>query len=99
MERETKRKEENDQMITRLQEVLSKDTKSETEKESLKKYFLSKQQELNESLILEQNGIIQNLQLKCSKYENEFKNVGNQDGKKGSSMLLLNDLCIEIFNY
>lgn len=80
-ERETKRKEENDQMINRLQEVLSKDMKSDSQKESLKQYFLSKQQELDESLIKEQASIIQNLRSKCSKYENEFKNVGNQDGK------------------
>ncbi len=81
MERETKRKEENDKMISRLQEVISKDIESEEEKESLKKYFLSKQQELNERLIQEQTNIIQNLQSKCSTYEKEFKNVGNQDGK------------------
>jgi hypothetical protein len=68
-------------MIERLQEVLSRSMQSEDEKESLKQYFLSKQQELNESVIKVQNEMIANLQSRCLNYENDLKKVGNLDGK------------------
>ena len=48
-------------------------------KEALKKYFLSKQQETNESLINEQKKTIDILKLKCQNYEKELKKVSNFD--------------------
>ena len=67
---------ENDLMIDRL---LAKETQNEAEKEALKKYFLSKQQETNESLINEQKKTIDILKWKCQNYEKEFKKVSNFD--------------------
>jgi hypothetical protein len=67
---------ENDLMIDRL---LAKETQNEAEKEALKKYFLSKQQETNESLINEQKKTIDILKLKCQNYEKELKKVSNFD--------------------
>ena len=67
-------------MIKRIQEVLYKETKSDEEKESIKHYFISKQQEVNENLIKEQNSIIESLQTKCHNYQNDLKNVGKIDG-------------------
>ncbi len=63
-------------MIDRL---LAKETQNEAEKEALKKYFLSKQQETNESLINEQKKTIDILKLKCQNYEKELKKVSNFD--------------------
>ena len=67
-------------MIERIQEMLSRGVNSEGEKDSVKQYFLSKQQELNENLISEQNQIIETLQVKCVSYENDLNKVDNLDG-------------------
>lgn len=60
-------------MIDRVQHLLNKEARNESEKEALKKYFLSKQQETNESLIREQNKFIDSLQLKCQTFEKDLK--------------------------
>lgn len=80
LEKESEKKEENDQMIKRIQDMLHKESKSDAEKDSLKSYFLSRQQEVSERMIKEQNSIIETLQIKCNSYENDLKNVGYLDG-------------------
>ena len=80
LERETKQKEENEKMIKQIQELLAKESKSDAEKEALKNYFLSKQSEVNDRLIMKQTDMIQSLQARCQTYEDEFKKIGNLDG-------------------
>ena len=76
LEREEKFKIENDALIIKLHENLTKDMKSETEKQELIKMLVSKQQERNEKLINEQNRIIKSL-------ENELKIIkSHQNGNK-----------------
>ncbi len=79
-EREAKLKADNDQMINRIEEILSKDLKSVEEKEALKNYFFSKQQEISDNLIIKQTAIIETLQLKCQSYENDFQKIDNIEG-------------------
>jgi len=99
LERESRHREENDKMIDRLQEVLSRGIQSDSEKESLKKYFLSKQHELNESVIKEQNDIIASLQNRCLTYENDLQKVGNLDGKLIKIIQLKIDELIKVFRF
>ena len=80
LEKESQKKEENDTMIKRIQDMLGKELKTEAEKEALKNFFLSRQQEVSERMIIEQNNIIETLQNKCNHYENDLKNVGYSDG-------------------
>ncbi|CAF0754662.1 unnamed protein product [Brachionus calyciflorus] len=79
LEREDKFKKENDALIIKLHENLSKGMKSETERQELIKVLVSKQQESNERLINEQNKIIDGLNLKCKKLESELKLVRNME--------------------
>lgn len=73
MEREAKFKQESDLMIIKLHENLSKDMKSETDKQELIKLLLPKQQESNERLMNEQAVLIESLSSKCKRLENELK--------------------------
>ena len=73
--RELKWKEDNDFLIATVHTTLSKDMRTDKERENLVKLFVSKQTEKNEALIREQNRVIEHLRLKCSKYENEIKSL------------------------
>lgn len=80
-ERESRYKEENDLLIMTVHSTLSKDARTENEKEALKKLFLSRQQEKNENLIKEQNRMIETLKVKCLDYEKDLRNsVENMEG-------------------
>jgi len=60
-------------MVERVQHLLTKEVRNEAEKEALKNYFHSKQQDTNDNLILEQKKMIDNLHNKCQDYEKELK--------------------------
>lgn len=75
LEREIKWKEENDFLISTVHSTLSKDLRSEKEKEALIELFVNKQTKKNEALIKEQNNVIEHLKLKCLAYENQIKNL------------------------
>lgn len=72
--REAKYKQDNDMLISTVHQTLSKDVRTDAEKEALLKLFLSKQQQANENLIHEQSRVIDSLKSKCNQYERELKN-------------------------
>ncbi len=80
-EREKRHKHENDSLIANVHNTLSKDAKTEAEKQALLKLLLTKQQEANERLIQDQSNQIEQLKIRCQKYENDFKRSHSIDGK------------------
>lgn len=69
----------NDQRIINLYENLNKGLKNENDKQALTRLLLSKQQEKNEKVINEQFKLIESLNLKCKKLENDLKRQSNNN--------------------
>lgn len=69
-------------LMIKFHDNLSKNMKDETERQALSRQLLSKQQESNEKLINEQSKMIDSLNLKCKRLENELKQAyESNDGK------------------
>ena len=66
-------KEDNEVFLKKVQASLSKEMKSDAEKDALKTFFNSRQHQLNENIINEQAKFIQSLQDKCQNYEKELQ--------------------------
>ncbi|CAF0754557.1 unnamed protein product [Brachionus calyciflorus] len=73
LERGLKSKEENDFLIATVHTALSKDLRTDKERDSLTRLFVSKQTEKNEALIREQSSVIEHLKHKCLVYEEDIK--------------------------
>lgn len=95
LENEMKWKEENDFLISTVHSALSKDLRTEKEKEALVNLFVSKQTEKNEALIKEQTNVIENLKLRCLNYENEIKSL-IESQKESALYNQVNQLHLEI---
>ncbi|RNA17008.1 centrosomal of 89 kDa isoform X2 [Brachionus plicatilis] len=95
LEREIKWKEENDFLISTVHSALSKDLRSDKEKEALVNLFVSKQTEKNKALINEQSNMIEHLKLRCSAYENEIKNLVESQ-RESALFSQVNQLHLEI---
>jgi hypothetical protein len=67
LEKEEQLKYENDILMVKVHQTLQKESKTEAEREALKKIFLSRQQEINESLIQEQEETIKSLKMNYQK--------------------------------
>ena len=67
--REAKYKEENDALMSKVHQTLTKEAKSDTERDELMKLLAAKQQHANESLIQEQARLIESLRTRCDQYE------------------------------
>lgn len=67
--REAKYKEENDALMNKVHQTLTKEAKSDTERDELMKLLAAKQQHANESLIQEQARLVESLRTRCDQYE------------------------------
>ena len=80
-EKDSKEKEENDKRIMNMFENLNRGMNDDTKK-ILMNQLVSKQQENNEKLINDQKKMIDTLNSKCKRLENDIKKLNvNQAGK------------------
>ena len=68
-------------MVERVQHLLTKEARNEAEKEALKSYFHSRQQDTSDNLILEQKKMIDNMHTKCQEYEKELKKSARHESQ------------------
>ena len=66
-------------MVERVQHLLTKEARNEAEKEALKIYFHSKQQDTSDTLIMEQKRMIDSLHIKCQYYDTELKKAARHE--------------------
>ena len=75
MNKELKNKQDLDLFQTKIKELLAKDLKSNEEIEALSNLMKSTNQNANESVIKEQQLVVESLQNKCKSYEQEIKSL------------------------
>lgn len=78
-----------------MHNTLSREMKTETEREALVNYVTARQSEKNETLIKEQNKLIEMLKIKCANLEKEIKSRQVKD-QSDLTQIQIRDLKSEI---
>lgn len=69
-------------MMGRIQELITKDLKNDTEREALVKLVIAKSQEQNQMLIEEQRVMIESLESKTNMLEQDLKTMTANESSK-----------------